>query len=102
MRDARGALTFADLSSRAHALAARLAGCGDVEHLEAFGFARACAAEGLPCGAVLGVANMVGGRGRAEWLAHHASASDDAADVACDALAAIVTSMSVRRSTTAP
>ena len=78
-------------------LAARLARSGDVEHLEAFAFARACAAEGLPCAASLGVANIVGARGRAEWLAHHVSASEKAADVAYDALAGMF-----RTSTTAP
>lgn len=74
-------------------LAARLARSGDVEHLEAFAFARACAAEGVPCAVSLCVANIVGARGRAEWLANHISASEKAADLAYDAL--------VRSSTTA-
>jgi nucleoside phosphorylase len=80
------------------ALAARLArapreGAGsgpDVEHLEAFAFARACAVARVPCAAALGVANVVGSKGRAEWLAGHERASDAAADVAWRALGAII------------
>ncbi|MBX3188483.1 MAG: hypothetical protein KF819_15820 [Labilithrix sp.] len=79
------------------ALAAELGGSGDVEHLEAFAFARACAAAGLACGVALGVANRVGSRGRDEWKATHERASARAAEVAYDALAALV-----RTSTTAP
>lgn len=68
-------------------LAAAL-GAGDahVEHLEAFAFARACAAANVPCGIVLGIANVVGARGRAEWLANHVQASAAAGDVAFAAL----------------
>ncbi|CAN5916875.1 hypothetical protein BH11MYX4_BH11MYX4_63150 [soil metagenome] len=57
------------------ALAARL-GAGDdhVEHLEAFAFARACAASSVRAGIVLGIANGVGARGHAEWLANHTRA----------------------------
>ena len=91
------------------ALAARLARAGggvgvggggqddsgpDVEHLEAFAFARACAVAGIPCAAALGVANVVGSKGRAEWLAGHERASDAAADVAWRAVGAIITSLS--------
>jgi len=87
------------------ALAARLARAGagvggqddsgpDVEHLEAFAFARACAVAGIPCAAALGVANVVGSKGRAEWLAGHERASDAAADVAWRAVGAILTSLS--------
>ena len=86
------------------ALAATLARASDadVEHLEAFAFARACAASGVPCGVVLGVANVVGASGRAEWVANHVSASDQAADVALGALPAIAESLLVRTSTTGP
>jgi nucleoside phosphorylase len=83
------------------ALAVQVAGAGvgaDVEHLEAFGFARACAVAAVPCGAVLGVANVVGSAGRSEWLANQASASAHAADAAFDALDAIVGAL--RTSTT--
>lgn len=90
------------------ALAARLARSStqgspyDVEHLEAFAFARACAVAGLPCVAVLGVANAVGATGRHEWLANHVRASASAADVAFDALGAIAETLRLRTSTTAP
>lgn len=87
------------------ALASRLAASGDVEHLEAFAFARACAAAGataIPCGAVLGVANVVGARGRAEWLANHDTASAKAGDVAYAAMAALAKIAKLRTPTTAP
>jgi nucleoside phosphorylase len=54
-------------------LAGRIAnahGC-DVEHLEAFAVALACAPLRLPVATVLGVANMVGATGRDEWQKHH-------------------------------
>ena len=73
----------------------------DVEHLEAFAFARACAAAQIPCAAALGVANVVGAKGRAEWLANHVRASQEAADVAWRALGAIITSLASRTTTTA-
>lgn len=52
-----------------------------VEHLEAHGVATACSARGVPFAAALGVANVVGARGRAEWLANHRAASKAAIDV---------------------
>jgi nucleoside phosphorylase len=52
----------------------------DVEHLEAHGVAMACAARGVPFGAVLGVANPVGASGRAAWRAHHREAEAAAAE----------------------
>jgi futalosine hydrolase len=55
-------------------LAAELAKCGAVEHLEAFAVASACMKENVPFAAVLGVANRVGSRGRSEWREHHAAA----------------------------
>jgi nucleoside phosphorylase len=66
--------------------AARLAEEHDVEHLEAFAFARACASLGVAAGVVLGVANAVGSAGRAEWRANHVAASARAADVAWRAI----------------
>jgi futalosine hydrolase len=45
-------------------------GC-DVEHLEAFSVASACAAYEIPCAVVLAVANRVGATGRDEWMANH-------------------------------
>ena len=77
-----------------------IAGSEDVEHLEAFAFARACASAAVPCGIVLGIANVVGARGRPEWFANHASASARAADVAWAALAALAAL--VRTSTRGP
>jgi nucleoside phosphorylase len=53
----------------------------DVEHLEAFGVAAACARRGVAFGAVLGVSNIVGSTARAEWRAHHESAGHGAAAV---------------------
>jgi nucleoside phosphorylase len=52
-----------------------------VEHLEAFGAATACAAEGVPFAALLGIANFVGAGARAEWRANHLRASEAAAAV---------------------
>jgi len=43
----------------------------DVEHLETFAAARAASLREHPFVAVLGVANMVGSRGRAEWRENH-------------------------------
>ena len=56
----------------------RASGCL-VEHLEAFAVASACQSAGVPFGAVLGVANVVGGRAREEWLRHHRAAASAAA-----------------------
>lgn len=46
-----------------------------VEHLEIAGVFEAARAEGIPAGAVLGVANHVGPRAHDEWEAHHAEVS---------------------------
>jgi nucleoside phosphorylase len=65
------------------ALADRVAetlGC-EVEHLEAFAVAGACALAGVPMAVVLGVANRVGSRAREEWLRHHPAAGKAASDV---------------------
>ena len=48
------------------------------EHMEAYGFAAACAAFGVPFAAVLGVANVVGSQGRVQWRSNHAAASVEA------------------------
>lgn len=77
-------------------LAGHVAATGDVEHLEAYAFVRACARAYVPCAVVLGVANVVGARGRAEWRANHAKASAVAAEVLVEALGIS------RRSTTEP
>lgn len=74
--------------------ASRLLGDFDVEHLEAFGFARACAIAGVRCAIVLAVANPVGARGRGEWRANHDAASGRAGEAVHTAL--------FRMSTTTP
>jgi nucleoside phosphorylase len=53
----------------------------DVEHLEAFGIATACAARGIPFAAAFGVANTVGSCAREEWRTHHRQATAAAAEV---------------------
>jgi len=61
-----------------------------VEHLEAFAFARACAAYGVAGGVVLVVANFVGSRGREEWRHNHVRASERAARVGHDTAVSIM------------
>lgn len=51
----------------------------DVEHLEAFGVAAACARHGARFGVVLGIANIVGSTARQEWILHHEAAGNAAA-----------------------
>jgi len=60
---------------------ARFAERADVEHLETWGVACACAAFGVPFVPVLGVANRVGPDAHAEWLAHRAEAEEAARSV---------------------
>ena len=55
-------------------LAQRLSDGWDVEHLEAFGVARACAVAGVPFSAVLGVASEVGPDAHTHWLLHRQDA----------------------------
>lgn len=57
-----------------------------VEHAEAFAFARACALFGVPCASVLSVACNVGPNAREEWRVHNEGASALAAEVAFAAL----------------
>ncbi len=70
------------------ALAALLASGAAVEHLEAFAVASACAASGVPFAAALGVANVVGSEGRAQWRAQHRVAADAAIQLVLAWLAA--------------
>jgi purine-nucleoside phosphorylase len=51
-------------------LAARLGADWQVEHMEAYGVAAACAAVGVPFAAVLGITNDVGPGAHAEWRAN--------------------------------
>ena len=60
------------------ALAARIGVTWQIEHMEAYGVAAACAAAGVPFGAVFGVTNRVGPDAHAEWRANR---------VACQAAA---------------
>ena len=53
----------------------------EVEHLEAFAVATACARARVPLAVVLGVANRVGSRAREEWLHHHQAAGKASTDV---------------------
>lgn len=53
----------------------------EVEHLEAFAVAVACAAAGVAFAAVLGVANVVGTRAREQWQANHHRVAARAASV---------------------
>jgi nucleoside phosphorylase len=59
----------------------------DVEHLEAFGVATACARQGTAFAAVLGIANVVGSSAREQWRAHHESAGGAAAAVVVEWIA---------------
>jgi nucleoside phosphorylase len=52
----------------------------DVEHLEAFAVATACARERVPMAAVLAVANRVGSAARDEWRRYHDAAGKAATD----------------------
>lgn len=45
-----------------------------VEHMEAFGVATACAAAAVPLSIVLGIANRVGPNAHAEWKSNRAAA----------------------------
>jgi nucleoside phosphorylase len=58
------------------ALAARIRDAHDcdVEHLEAYSIAAACATFGVPLAGIFGIANRVGKGGREEWLKYHQTA----------------------------
>lgn len=59
-------------------LADRLSDGWQVEHLEAYSAAWACAAADVPFLAVLGIANVVGPHAHGEWLTHRSAAQDAA------------------------
>jgi nucleoside phosphorylase len=84
------AVTVGDAAA---ALLAQVTGA-EVEHLEAHGVAAACAARGVPFGAVFGVANHVGARARDEWRTNHRTAAAAAVDVALRSLPALPSSVS--------
>ncbi|HJN77691.1 MAG TPA: hypothetical protein QGF58_27470 [Myxococcota bacterium] len=66
-------------------LAGRLSDGWQVEHMEAFGAACACAQRDVPFLAVLGISNVVGPDAHAEWLVHR-NAAQDAARAAVETL----------------
>lgn len=68
------------------ALATTLAREAATEHLEAYAVARACALADVPCTVLLGITNVVGAAGRADWRANHVAVSARVADVAVQAL----------------
>ena len=51
--------------------AQRLSAWAAAEHLEVTGVFAACHGAGIPCGAVLAVADQVGPDAHSEWLANH-------------------------------
>jgi purine-nucleoside phosphorylase len=60
-------------------LAARIGAVWEVEHMEAFGVARACADVGVPFSVVLGITNVVGPDAHVQWRANRAVAEAAAA-----------------------
>jgi purine-nucleoside phosphorylase len=61
------------------ALATLIGADWQVEHMEAYGVAAACAAAGVAFAAVLGITNVVGPAAHAEWLANREACQDGAA-----------------------
>lgn len=59
-------------------LSDRLADGWQVEHLEVYGVAWACAAASVPFLAILGIANDVGPQAHAQWLTNRVAAQDAA------------------------
>ena len=51
-------------------LSAKIGGSWQVEHMEAYAIAAACAAAGVPFAVVLGITNRVGPAAHAEWRAN--------------------------------
>lgn len=76
------------------ALATTLAREAATEHLEAYAVARACVLAAVPCTVLLGITNVVGAAGRAEWRANHVAVSARVADVAYEALRTSTTARS--------
>lgn len=62
----------------------------ELEHMEAWAVAWACAEAGVPFVAVLGVSNAVGPTAHAEWLAHRATAEGAARDAVARAWPTLV------------
>lgn len=68
------------------ALVARHAAAWQVEHMEAFGVAWACARAGVPFSAALGIANEVGPDAHAQWRANRAAVEAAAVEAVARAL----------------
>jgi futalosine hydrolase len=68
-------------------LADRLADGWQVEHMEAYGAAQACAHAGIPFAAILGVASEVGHDAHTHWLLHRLDAQAHAREAAAPLLA---------------
>ena len=81
VRAANIATTLAVTTDDALAAMVARASSSNVEHLEAFAVATACAAFGVPFVAVLGVANVVGSSAREQWRVNHRATADAAAGV---------------------
>ena len=81
-RHVKVATTLGITTQDEHARALVIATGAQVEHLEAFAVARACARGAIAFTAVLGIANMVGSQGRAQWREHHERAARAACEVA--------------------
>ena len=60
----------------------------ELENLELAAVAAACARARVPCASVLGVSNVVGSRGRAEWREHHEAAARAASSLLFSAFGA--------------
>jgi nucleoside phosphorylase len=88
-RAADVATTFAITVDDAHAARVAHHRAVDVEHLEAHGVAAACNARGVPFGAALGVANVVGAGARQEWRTRHRASAAEAVEVVLGAVAAM-------------
>ena len=88
-RPAAVATTLALTTSDSLARTLRAHHGADVEHLEAYAVAHACAWFGVPFGVVLAVANEVGADGRVQWLAHHLQAEVAAAGLVSRWVAAL-------------
>lgn len=80
------ATTLGVTTSDEAARALHLATSARAEHMEAYAVAKACMMHGVRCAVILGAANVVGARGRAEWRANHVAASARAAGFAARSL----------------
>jgi nucleoside phosphorylase len=80
-RSARVATTLAITTDDGVAQAVHPATGYEAENLELFPVAHAAISAGIPFSAVLGVTNLVGSAGRADWLKYHRDAAIAAAEL---------------------